>query len=257
MQRSDHTFQSAGVPCAAWLYRPEDSAGGPVPCVVLASGFSGTRDQRLDAFAERFAQAGLAALVFDYRHFGDSGGEPRQLLDIGRQLADWQAAIGYARTLDGIDPARIALWGSSFSGGHVMALAARDPAVAAVVSQVAFADGLKTLPHLGGLGQALWLTREGLRDQLGALLGRPPRMVAAVGPPGSRAVMNKPDAEAGNRAITPPGLHLAQRGRGADRAADRPLPARPPGRKDPLPDLVLRRRQRRPDRARPGARGRQ
>jgi len=88
MQRSDHTFQSAGVPCAAWLYRPEDSAGGPVPCVILASGFSGTRDQRLDAFAERFAQAGLAALVFDYRHFGDSGGQPRQLLDIGRQLAE-------------------------------------------------------------------------------------------------------------------------------------------------------------------------
>jgi fermentation-respiration switch protein FrsA (DUF1100 family) len=78
----------------------------------------GARDQRLDAFAERFARAGLAALVFDYRHFGDSQGEPRQLLDIGRQLADWRAAIGYARTVDGIDPARIALWGSSFSGGH-------------------------------------------------------------------------------------------------------------------------------------------
>ena len=205
MPRADHTFRSAGVQCAAWLYRPEDSGGGPVPCVVLASGFSGTRDQRLDAFAERFAQAGLAALVFDYRHFGDSGGQPRQLLDIGRQLADWQAAIGYARTLDGIDPARIALWGSSFSGGHVMTLAARDPSIAAVVSQVAFADGLKTLPQLGGLGQALWLTREGLLDQLGALRGRPPRMVAAVGPPGSKAVMNKPDAEAGNEAITPPG----------------------------------------------------
>jgi dienelactone hydrolase len=205
VQRTDHVFWSTDAQCAAWLYRPQPSGAGPVPCVVLASGFSGTRDQRLDAFAERFAAAGLAALVFDYRHFGDSGGEPRQLLDIGRQLADWQAAIGYARTLDGIDPARIALWGSSFSGGHVMTLAARDPAIAAVVSQVAFADGLKTLPQLGGLGQALWLTREGLRDQLGALRGKPPRMVAAVGPPGSKAVMNKPDAEAGNRAITPPG----------------------------------------------------
>ena len=231
MQRSDHTFQSAGVPCAAWLYRPEDSAGGPVPCVVLASGFSGTRDQRLDAFAERFAQAGLAALVFDYRHFGDSGGEPRQLLDIGRQLADWQAAIGYARTLDGIDPARIALWGSSFSGGHVMALAARDPAVAAVVSQVAFADGLKTLPHLGGLGQALWLTREGLRDQLGALLGgRSPRMVAAVGPPGSRAVMNKPDqsrpASRRSHLPVPPGATRSRRGSRCRSAATGPA-ARP------------------------------
>lgn len=204
MQRTDQTFQSAGVQCAAWLYRPAESGGNPVPCVVLAPGFSGTRDQRLDAFAERFAQAGLAVLVFDYRHFGDSQGTPRQLLDIGRQLADWKAAISYARTLDGIDPARIALWGSSFSGGHVMTLAAHDPAIAAVVSQVAFADGLKTLPTLGGLGQALWLTREGLRDQLGALRGRPPHMVTAVGPPGSKAVMSKPDAVAGNQAITPP-----------------------------------------------------
>jgi dienelactone hydrolase len=86
MQRSDVTFESAGTRCAAWLYRPVESGGGPAPCVVLAHGFSGVRDQRLDAYAERFAQAGLAALVFDYRYFGDSDGEPRQLLDIRRQL---------------------------------------------------------------------------------------------------------------------------------------------------------------------------
>ena len=117
MQRSDHTFRSAGVQCAAWLYRPEDSGGGPVPCVVLASGFSGTRDQRLDAFAERFAQAGLAALVFDYRHFGDSGGEPRQLLDIKKQQQDYEAALAYARGLHWVDNQRLGLFGSSFSGG--------------------------------------------------------------------------------------------------------------------------------------------
>jgi uncharacterized protein len=203
MQRSDEVFRSADVQCAAWLYRPEESGGGPTPCVLLAHGFSGVRDQRLDAFAERFVQAGLRALVFDYRHFGDSDGAPRQLLDIGRQLEDWEAAIAYARTLAGVDPARIAIWGSSFSGGHVMRLAARDPSLAAAVSQVAFADGLITLPSLG-IGQALRLTREGLRDQLAALRGRPPHMIAAVGPPGSRSVMNGPDAEPGIRAITPP-----------------------------------------------------
>ena len=204
MQRSDVTFLSAGTRCAAWLYRPEESGGGPAPCVVLAHGFSGVRDQRLDAFAERFVQAGLAALVFDYRHFGDSDGEPRQLLDIRRQLDDWEAAIAYARALEGVDPSRIAIWGSSFSGGHVMTLAARDPSLAAAVSQVAFADGLITLPALG-IGQALRLTREGLRDQLAAIRGRPPHMIAAVGPPGSKSMMNTPDAEPGIRAITPPG----------------------------------------------------
>ena len=204
MERSDVTFQSSGTRCAAWLYRPAESGGGPTPCVVLAHGFSGVRDQRLDAYAERFAQAGLAALVFDYRYFGDSDGEPRQLLDIRRQLEDWRAAIAYARTLKGVDPARIAIWGSSFSGGHVMTLAARDPALAAVVSQVAFADGLITLPSLG-IGNALRLTREGLRDQVAALRGRPPHMIAAAGPPGSNSVMNTPDAEPGIQAITPPG----------------------------------------------------
>jgi uncharacterized protein len=204
VQRSDVTFQSGGTRCAAWLYRPAENGGGPTPCVVLAHGFSAVRDQRLDAYAERFAQAGLTALVFDYRYFGDSDGEPRQLLDIRRQLDDWRAAIAYSRTLEGIDPARIAIWGSSFSGGHVMTLAAHDPSLAAAVSQVAFADGLITLPSLG-IGQALRLTREGLRDQVAALRGRPPHMIAAVGPPGSNSVMNTPDAESGFQAITLPG----------------------------------------------------
>src|SRR2546428_14186202 len=134
MERSDVTFQSAGTRCAAWLYRPAENGGAPTPCVILAHGFSGVRDQRLDAYAERFAQAGLTALVFDYRYFGDSDGEPRQLLDIRRQLEDWRAAIAYARALKGVDPARFAIWGSSFSGGPALTLAAPDPALPGPVS---------------------------------------------------------------------------------------------------------------------------
>ena len=98
------------------------------------------RDQRLPAYAERFAEAGLAALLFDYRHFGASGGEPRQLLDIGRQLEDWRTAIAYARGLDGIE--RVGLFGSSFGGGHAIELAATEPGVAAVVAQCPMTDGL-------------------------------------------------------------------------------------------------------------------
>jgi fermentation-respiration switch protein FrsA (DUF1100 family) len=221
--RSDLTFLSDQAQCAAWLYRPADGAGAGAgaPCVVLAHGFSAVRDQRLDAYAERFSTAGLAALVFDYRHFGDSDGEPRQLLDIGRQLSDWRAAIAFARTLDGIDPARIAVWGSSFSGGHVQTIAAQDPALAAAVAQAPFADGLMTLRSLG-VGQAVMLTREGLRDQFAALRGRPPHLIAAAGPPGSTSVMTTPDAEPGMRAIAGPestwrnevtariALHIAQ-----------------------------------------------
>jgi cephalosporin-C deacetylase-like acetyl esterase len=73
--------------------------------------------------------------LFDYRHFGASTGEPRQLLDIARQLDDYRAVIGWARGLDGVDPERIVLWGSSFSGGHALALAAADARIAAVISQ--------------------------------------------------------------------------------------------------------------------------
>jgi dienelactone hydrolase len=202
VKRVNAEFASDQGTCAAWLYLPDGD--GPFPAVVLAHGWTGVREQRLDAFAARFADAGLAAVVFDYRHFGASSGEPRQLLDIKRQLADWAAAVTFARSRAEIDSARIALWGTSFSGGHVMETAARDPQIAAVIAQAPFADGLRNLPSLG-LRLALRLTAAGLRDQIGAALGRPPHMLPSVGPPGSLAVMTTPDAEPGFRGIDPPG----------------------------------------------------
>jgi pimeloyl-ACP methyl ester carboxylesterase len=170
----------------------------------MAHGFSAVREQRLDAYAERFASAGLAVLAFDYRHFGASSGEPRQLLDIRRQLTDWRAAVGFARGLEGVDPGRIALWGSSFSGGHVVQVAAGDDRVAAVVSQAPFTDGLSAI-RAAGAPTALRLTAAAVRDGLGALAGRPPLYIPSVGPPGSTAVMTAPEAEPGFRAIDPPG----------------------------------------------------
>ncbi|MCW2966670.1 MAG: hypothetical protein JWM71_442 [Solirubrobacteraceae bacterium] len=201
-QRRDETFDSGGWRCAAWVYTP--AGEGPFACVVIAHGWTGVREQRLDAFGEHFAAAGMAAVVFDYRHFGASQGQPRQLIDIRRQLEDWKAAVAFARSMPEVDASRIGLWGSSFSGGHVMEIAANDPQVAAVIAQVPFADGLRNLPRLGP-GLAMRLTAAALRDQVGAALGRPPRMLASVGPPGSLAVMTSPDAEPGFRAIDPPG----------------------------------------------------
>ena len=201
--RSDVTFDSWGERCAAWLYRPEPG-NTPLPLVVMAHGWTGVREQVLDRYAERFASAGLGALVFDYRHFGASEGQPRQLLDVRRQLADWASALAYARTLHWVDPTRIAVWGSSFGGGHVLATAARDRRIAAVVSQIPFTDGLLNLRYVG-VPHSLRLTAAGVRDALGALRGRPPYMIASVGPPGSGAVMTSPDAEPGFRAMDPPG----------------------------------------------------
>jgi fermentation-respiration switch protein FrsA (DUF1100 family) len=77
----------------------------------MGSGISCVRDQGLDAFGERFAAAGIAALTFDYRHFGDSGGEPRSLMSARRQRDDFRAALAFARSLDWVDSGRVAIWG--------------------------------------------------------------------------------------------------------------------------------------------------
>lgn len=200
MTRTDVEFLSHGLSCAAWLYRPDRE--GPLPLVVIAHGFSATRELRLDAYAERFREAGLAALVFDYRHFGASAGEPRQLLDIKKQHQDYEAALAYVRGLDWVDDQRLALFGSSFSGGHVLAVAARDGRVAAVISQCPFTDGIATAPRLGAVN-LVKATAAGLRDQLGALAGRAPQYMAAVGEPGSFAAMTTAESKPGMDALIP------------------------------------------------------
>jgi fermentation-respiration switch protein FrsA (DUF1100 family) len=199
--REDLTFPSGDLRCAAWLYRPEN-ADGDVPCVVMGHGFSGTRHERIPAFAERFAAAGCAALCFDYRYFGDSEGEPRQLIDIGAQHADWRAAIAFARTLDGIDPNRIALWGSSFSGGHVIQIGAEDSRVAAVISQAPFTDGLATALKLG-VKANLHAMPHAVYDTVRGLAGRAPHLIPAVAAPGATGIMTTPDSEPGFLRIVP------------------------------------------------------
>src|SRR3954463_14427651 len=98
--REDVTFTSGDDRISAWLYRPAASASQDVtPLLVMAHGLGAVRTMRLDAYAERFSAAGYACLVFDYRNFGDSQGEPRQLLDITMQLDDWASAVDYARGL--------------------------------------------------------------------------------------------------------------------------------------------------------------
>lgn len=201
---------SHGTRLSAWHLRAgSDALDGPGgrPCVVMAHGFGATKDAGLLPFAERFAAAGADVLVFDYRGFGTSDGEPRQLVDHRRHRADYRAAVAHARTLPGVDPARIVLWGSSYSGGHVVAVAADDPEVAAVISQGAAMDGrAATLEILryAGLRQLLRLTAHAVRDQVGHLLGRPDHRVAIVGPPGSLAAITSADGEEGYRSIMGP-----------------------------------------------------
>jgi dienelactone hydrolase len=201
--REDVSFRSGNDSVSAWLYRPDDTGPNGAPLLVMAHGLGAVRTMRLDAYAERFAAAGYACLVFDYRNFGASGGAPRQLLDVGLQLADWAAAVDFAHTLAGIDPARIGLWGTSFSGGHVIATAARLP-VAAVVAQCPFTDGIasaRTIPPLT-LPRVSLLA---LRDLAAARLGNPPVMVATAGRPGEVALMTTPDSYPGYLRLVPEG----------------------------------------------------
>ena len=118
----------------------ESAKVGPTPLVIMAHGFAGEKRFGLLPFARRFVASGLAVLLFDYRHFGGSAGEPRNLVSIQNQQDDWRAAISFAATIPGIDTARIALWGTSLSGGNVLAVAASNRAIAAVVAQVPMVD---------------------------------------------------------------------------------------------------------------------
>jgi uncharacterized protein len=202
-------FFSRTDACCGWLRRPaaqNQVQEGKAPCVILAHGFGGTMDAGLLPYAERFAEQGYYSLLFDYRHFGQSEGTPRQWVSIRRQLQDWTAAISYARSRAEIDPDRIVLWGSSFSGGHVVPVAVADGRVAGVVAQCPMMDGVAALGQLfryAGAGHLFRLSVKGLQDRLCALLGMAPVMLPIVAPPGALAVMSTEDAEPGYRAIAP------------------------------------------------------
>jgi len=148
MERVDIEFASEGTTVRGWLYLPEGD--GPHPAVVLAGGWCYVRELVMPYYAQEFAAKGIAALVIDYRNLGVSDGEPRQHLDPWMQIRDYQNALSFLESLDGIDPARLGAWGISYSGGHVIVLAATDPRVKAIVSQIPVVDGYENMRRVHG-----------------------------------------------------------------------------------------------------------
>ncbi len=195
-------FKSGSQHCSADYYLPHNKGSHPV--IILAHGLGGVRTMRLGAYAQRFAQKGYACLVFDYRHFGDSEGQPRQLLDIKKQLEDWQSAIDYVHTLPEIEHRKIVLWGTSFGGGHVLAAAAKDHRVAAVISQCPFTNGLSSSLAVDPLTSVKILARS-IQDRIGALLNAQPVMVPIAAKPGETGLMTSLDSYIGYTRLQPPG----------------------------------------------------
>lgn len=192
-----------GAELAADLHRPASPA--PWPAVVMGHGFAAERDWGLTPFAERFASEGIAALVFDYRCHGDSGGRPRRRVDPSAQRRDWRAALRGLRRRSDIDAARVALWGTSLGGGHALATAAGAD-VEAVLAQVPFVDGPRTIARAarrrGWTGTARLLAAA-IEDAARGLAGLAPREVPVVSQPGGGGLLDTPDAVAGYRDLVP------------------------------------------------------
>jgi len=201
VQREKVRFVSGDAECAAWFYPGSNGA-----CVIMAGGFAVTKEPATDKFARRFSDAGYAVLAFDYRRLGESGGQPRLVQPVGDMLADWQAAIDFARTLPGIDSDRLAIWGFSASGGHILRVAARNPQLAAAIAQTPNADGLAASQNAARyqkLSALLRFTGIGILDGIGALAGRPPRLVPLAGAPGTVALLTTPDSGSADVAFGP------------------------------------------------------
>lgn len=194
--RKDVSFKVGGMSLSGWLYMPEDLST-PVPCIVMNNGFGGTKDMVLESYALRFQEAGMAVLTFDYRHFGESEGEPRQLFSITYQLEDCLAAIDYARGLKEIDPDKIAIWGTSAGGGYGLIIAAQDKKIACVCAQCPGmdikADGKLALER-EGIGYFLRLLVHAQRDMGRSRFGLSAHKIPIVGKPGSIAMVTAPGA---------------------------------------------------------------
>lgn len=184
-------FASGDDVCSAWHFAAEAPRR---PVVVMAHGFGGTKDSGLEPFARRLAAAGFDVFAFDYRGFGASGGTPRQSLSVRRQLDDYHAAVEAAKKLDGVDPSRIALWGASFSGGHVLRVAAERADIGAVISLTPLTSGLavsRAAASSRRVGTSLRWTLTGVKSRISLRRGGSPTMmplVAPVGEPGALAL---------------------------------------------------------------------
>lgn len=155
-KRVDVEFKSEGTTVRGWLYLASESKRAPT--VVLAGGWCYVREIVMPTYAQAFADAGINALIFDYRNLGVSDGDNRQHLDPWAQVRDYQNALSFLEGHPNVDPDRLGVWGISYSGGHALILAAIDPRVKTIVSQIPVIDGYENMRRAHGTMEyrALW-----------------------------------------------------------------------------------------------------
>lgn len=178
--RRDIEFNAEdGVTLRGWLYLPDD-ASRAAPTIVMAHGFSALKENYLDRYAEAFAASGLGGLVFDNRNFGASDGEPRQEIDPWQQVKDYRDAITYASGLSEVDESRIGIWGSSYSGAHVLVIGAIDRRVKCVASQVPLISGHRNARRLIRADVIAAIQDMFNADRQSRFAGEAPGMIAVV-----------------------------------------------------------------------------
>lgn len=194
--RQDVDIPIENTSIKAWFYIPE-IADKPIPCVILSNGFGGTRDMVLEPYANRFVEKGFAAIIYDYRFFGDSGGEPRQLFNGIKQQEDLMAVINYTRNHEKIDKDRIILWTTSAAGCYGINVASIDPKIAGVIVQTPRLDHAKDdklIFKREGIGFFVKLFIHAQRDKGRSRFGLSPHYIPVVGKPGTVAFVNAPGA---------------------------------------------------------------
>ena len=192
---------ASGDDLEVWVYQPDGH--GPHPAVVMPHGFAGVKAGGLEPFAGRFCREGFTAIAFDYRHWGGSSGEPREVTSIARQRADYRTVINWAASNPDIDTRRIFIWGTSFSGMHVVEIAATDVRLRGAIAQCPLVEGLAGTKNVP-LARLLRLVSVGSLDKLGSLVGRP-HLHRTAAPGEIRGAISGEDAAiAGLSLITPP-----------------------------------------------------
>ena len=190
-------FASQGTTCRGVFLKAPTAGTERRPCIVMAHGFSLRVADGIMPFAVEFQRAGNHCLLFDYRGFGASDGDSPLDVSPHRQLADYRAAIAYARQRPEVDPLRIIVWGTSFAGGHAFTLAATEPGLYAAIAQCPMLDGWDaTINYFkyAGIRRLLGLVALGIRDAISGVFGTRPAFVVAAGAPGALAFMATPDS---------------------------------------------------------------